>query len=145
MKIEFVNAEFKHVVQIMPRLREREKADHLKVYGVVSEKDILKEVNSSLIAYAGLLDGECKAIWGVKTPKIIGNEGYLWMVGSQFIEEHPIAFLRHSRRALEDIRGIFRRVHGVVLTDFEKSCKWLEWLGFELGPDQGGIRVFSNG
>jgi hypothetical protein len=145
MKIEFELAEFRHVVQLMPRLREREKADHLKAYGVLSEKDVLKEVTSSLVAWAGLLDGECGAIWGIKTPRIMGDEGYLWMIGSYLIEEHPVAFLRHSRRALAEVRGVFRRIHGVVLTDFDKSCKWLEWLGFELGPDKGGIRVFSNG
>jgi hypothetical protein len=141
MKIEFVEARLEHVIDLVARLRERERAVCAMMYGSEFEKLVTQEVTSSLLAWAGLVDGRCGAIWGVKTSRLLADEGTLWMIGTTLIDEYPIAFLRHSRRALADLRGTFHKLYGCVLTDYSESQRWLEWLGFEIGPDQGGIRV----
>lgn len=131
MKVEIVEARLDHVIQIVEDLHKVN-----RVVGV--EKIVVQELNDSLLAWAGLLDGRCVVLWGVKS-KALSDEGVLWMLPSQALYTSPIAFLRHSRREIEKLRGIFKCLHGCVLTDFTASKRWLEWLGFVVGPDEGGI------
>jgi hypothetical protein len=138
MKVEFVEAQLEHVIALVDNLRDRELDLCRTMYGRDFEKMIVAELQASVLTYAGVVDGECGALWGVKA-QFFNNYGTLWMIGTRLIDEHPIAFLRHSRRALLDLRGTFSRLYGCVLTDYAQSRRWLEWLGFEIGPDQNGI------
>lgn len=143
MKVEIVEAGFCHVMEALGNLREHERAQCEKMWGAEIEKEAARIYAQSLLTYAGLMDGKCVVVWGVYSPRILADEGYVWLLGTRLIEEHPIVFLRHSRQALALIRPIFRQLYGVVLTEFECGRKWLEWLGFDVGPDEGGIQAFS--
>lgn len=141
MKVTFEEARLDHVIALVSCLRERERALAEMLYGAEFERLVVDELKESVMAWAGLVDGRCGAVWGVKTPRLLADYGTLWMIGTTLIDDHPIAFLRHSRRALEDLRGTFKTLYGCVLTEFTTSERWLRWLGFEIGPDQGGIKV----
>jgi hypothetical protein len=139
VRVEIVPATFAHVLDLLSNLRERDRVTAELMYGEFFERAIVEELKGSLLAYAGLLDGRCVALWGVKVWELMSREGVLWMIGSRLVDERPLTFLRHSRRALEELRGIFKVLHGCVLTDYAQSRRWLEWLGFSIGKPQGGI------
>jgi len=139
MRVEIVPARYEHIHYLVKHLRDEERAICEKMYGDQFFGTVLKEVDDSMLAWAALADGECAALWGVKTHKILSDEGMLWMIGTDLIDKHPITFLRHSRRQVQSLRATFKTIYGCVLTEYSTSRRWLEWLGFEIGPDQGGI------
>lgn len=141
MKVEIVEAGFFHVMSLLENMRDDERALCEKMYGANLEREAARIFSRSLLAYAGFVDNTCVVVWGVYTSFLAG-EGYIWLLGSKFIEEHPVVFLRHSRRQLRELIGTFPKLCGVVLTEYDCGQRWLEWLGFEIGPDQGGIRPF---
>lgn len=139
MKVEIVEASLEHAIQLVGHLRDSERALYEKIHGANFERLVVREINESVFVWAGLVNGECGVIWGVKMSRFLSDEGTLWMLGNYLVDEHPITFLRYSRKMLEDLRGTFKVLNGCVLTEYSKSRAWLEWLGFEIGPDQGGI------
>lgn len=56
--------------------------------------------------------------------------GIIWLLGTDEIEKHPIAFLRRSREWLQD----FHRKHPVLMNCVDERnrlhMKWLRWNGF---------------
>lgn len=145
MKVEIVEATSGHFLACLYNLRDVEKGLCEKLWGADYEKDAVKLFESSLVTYAGLIDGKCVVVWGVCTDRVLSENGHVWVLGSKFIEDHSVVFLRHSRRALDLLHETFRQLGGFVLTEYECGQRWLEWLGFEIGPDEGGVRVFVTG
>lgn len=142
MKVEIVEARLDHLFAVMENMRDWERAHCLKLFGNNLEQEAARMLARSLLAFAGFADGKCVIVWGVHTDKILSETGYVWMLGTKFLEDHPIPFLRHTKRQVNLLRESFSRLYGTVLTDLSCGEKWLKWLGFEVGPDEGGIRVF---
>jgi hypothetical protein len=143
MKVEIKEAELWHIIECIYNMRDLERSQCEKMWGLDVEKEAARIFAQSFLTYVGLIDGKSVVVWGVYSPQVLAEEGYVWLLGSRLIEEHPIVFLRHSRRALDLIRPTFKTLYGVVLSEFDCGQKWLEWLGFDVGPDEGGIRAFS--
>lgn len=142
MKVEIVTPQLEHVIDLVERLRERER-EAFERLGEEPERMIAREVARSLVAWAGLADGKCAAIWGAHVDGLLSDEAYIWVVCSSLIEEHPVAFLRQSRKAIAELHIYFKRLHGLVVCDFERSVTWLEWLGFRVGESVNGVRAFE--
>lgn len=134
--IEIVEAQPWHAIALCEDLREREALAGLE------PRALVQEVARSCVAWAGLNDGHVAALWGAKVDGLLSDEAYIWLACGREMEKNPITFLRHSRRAITDLRHYFRCLHGLVLTEFGCSVRWLEWLGFEVGPDEKGVRRF---
>lgn len=142
MKVEIVDANLSHLFDVIEDLRDFEREQCKKMFGDKLEQEAARILCRSLLAYAALVDGRCVLVYGIFTDKLLAEEGWLWMLGTKFLEEHPLAFLRHSKRHLDSIRPIFKKLCGVVLSDLPCGEKWLRWLGFDVGPDCEGLRPF---
>ena len=138
--IEIVPAEIGHIVQISERLRQRER----RAYDQLPDapRILTRALAASFIANAALVDGEVAVVWGLSA-SLLSNSAELWMIGTDLIEQHRIAFLRRSLAAIDEFAPYFRNLHGWVAADFAKSIRWLEWLGFEVGREaENGILSF---
>lgn len=141
--VEIVPTDFLHIRELCENIRERERAV-LERLGETAEHFVTAEVASSLQCWAGLADGEVVCIWGIQTTGPLAEDAYVWMVCSEALATYSRTFLRHSREALETVRPFFKRVYGCVFDDFDKSTRWLEWLGFEVAaPNHKGLRLFE--
>jgi hypothetical protein len=139
VKVEILPATPGHIFTILNNLRPREAAVCELMYGEQFKEILVREYSQSLLTFVGLIDGKVGAVWGVRTHEVFSREGYVWLIGTRLVDEHPVVFLRHSRRLIAELRGIYTALFGCVVTDYLEGRKWLEWLGFEIGPDQGGI------
>lgn len=90
--------------------------------------------------WAGYVDGELEACWGVIPPSFMSDRAYLWLLDLPM--KHPLIVARHSR---EVIRALARRwdLHGHCLERAEGSCRWLRWLGAEFDPPTKGFIPFT--
>jgi hypothetical protein len=121
-------------IAIASRLRERDRAV-IEHHGPALDV-IQREMENSVMCLTALYEGRVALIWGARTPAPFDDRAYLWMIGTSLIEEHPIAFLRHSRKAMRYMTSHFRTLYGEVECDYLASQRWLEWLGARLHPSQ---------
>jgi hypothetical protein len=135
--------EFSHIRELCENVRTRE-AIILARVGDTPEHFVTSEVAKSLRSWTGLANGKVICIWGIQTVGPLSEDAYVWLVCSEQLNMYSRTFLRHSREALETFRPFFKRVYGCVFHDFDKSARWLEWLGFSVAaPDPRGLRLFE--
>ena len=73
------------------------------------------------------------AIWGVSEGEAI------WMLCTNKVEEHPIAFLRYCREYLKDLLDIYKyleiydKLDNYVWLGNPLHVKWLKWMGATFG------------
>ena len=127
-----------HLQDVLADLRERDarvidEQVHEYVHGALAK---------SVTAYAGLVDGRAVGVWGAHVGSMFAREALVWLVASRGWNKHRLLVARHSRQALALLTAQFDVLYGYVQTDFTASVRWLEWLGFAIGPDQNGARQF---
>jgi hypothetical protein len=142
--VEIVATDLLHIRELCENMRDVERANFAAL-GWEPERTLTHEVATSLVSYAGLVDGEVIAVWGARCAGIFDEEAYVWIVFTRRLERIPVTVLRHSREALSILRQSFKVLHGLVLSDFDCGCRWLEWLGFTVSEPEGPVRKFRIG
>ena len=90
---------------------------------------------------AWLVDGRPVCLFGCD-PLSTSMQYAPWMLGTDVIKKHPIAFLRQSLRILKGWKD--RPMTNVVDGRNKLHVRWLVWLGFtfhELIPEYGAQRL----
>ena len=94
-------------------------------------------------SWTGWIDGEVACIWGVETQTIMGDAATLWLISTDLVEKHRFTFVRKSQIFIQElISQRFALIHGYVDPKFDRSRRWLKWLGFTLVPQQNGSIYF---
>lgn len=136
MRSSIVPATPEHLISLVEDLREIEH--------VCADRHLLmSEFARSVFAWTGMFDDRPVVVWGLIANGILSDDAMVWLVGSREIERHPFVFARHSLEALALTAQYFKRLHGVVSSDFECGIRWLEWLGFTVEPEKGWTRRFE--
>ena len=80
---------------------------------------------------AAFIDGELCAIFA---------RGVIWLVGTDEISRHPVAFFRTSRRIFRQLSNGYSKLENCVDARNIPYLRWLQWLGFDISPpvDAGG-------
>ena len=131
-------------VDILPYLRERDMS-FLKGKDMPPHQVIIDEIARSIVAYTVTLDSVPAVVWGARLAAILDNRAYIWMLGTTFISQLKLAFLRHSRKALREAGERFSLMYGAIECDFDASERWLKWLGCNIVSDDGRLKRFTLG
>jgi hypothetical protein len=127
VNVNFRLAQIRDAKAIVPRLRER---DLEGLQSVGDPTDIITgAMQCSIASFTALADGEVAVMWGVRVCALLSDEGYLWMLGTRVVDEHPVHFLRYSKSAVKIMRERYALLYGEVASDYERSIRWLTWLG----------------
>ncbi len=81
-------------------------------------------------AAAWLVDGVPACLFGVIALSVIDARGQPWLVGTQLLERHVVAFLRRSRHAFDEMTAGFAELESIVAEDNQLALRWANWLGF---------------
>ena len=84
--------------------------------------------------WVGCAAGEPGAVWGVAPASLLGETGIPWLLGTDLIERHAVAFLRGCRGALDDLQRGFLVLRNLVDARNGLALRWLRWLGFTIEP-----------
>lgn len=95
-----------------------------------------KEIAESQYCFTGTVGGKMAVIWGIKQPSLISDTAHLWAITTTLVDKYPFVFLRHSREFISQMESQYRILNGYVIDDYERSKKWLRWLGFAIEPPQ---------
>lgn len=129
-----VPATVDHVEDLAPRLR---RADCAEIWatGRYSPREALHmSLRNSRASVAALADGVPFAIFGVAPRSALSETGIPWLLGSDDIEQHRRAFLRHGRVFVAAMLDMYPHLENYVDARNTTSIEWLKWLGFDILP-----------
>lgn len=96
------------------------------------EEALIESIDLSCEAWAGMVDDEPIAVFGLAPLNIIVGIGSPWMLGSDLIESHSFEFLKLSRPIISHMHTTFPTLFNFVDERNVVSRRWLAWLGFFL-------------
>lgn len=106
--------------------------------------ELLHQVIARFPSETVLINDEVAAVFGVARETLLG-EAKIWLITTSLIEKEPVAFLRASRMITKKLYAIHGPLTGMVDADFEKSQRWLRWIGFKEVRDGDFIVMRYNG
>jgi hypothetical protein len=123
-----------HAVAMAPHLRPADAAEVYATSGRGPEEALTAALRRSTQAWTCLIDGEPACIWGVGPLSLVAGKGCPWLLGTEAVERHPLAFLRQSRGFLAIMLRTYSQLENHVDARNRLSIRWLRWLGFTIGP-----------
>lgn len=126
--IQFVKATMRHGDAVLANLREQERRtiDKLRINAPTL---LQTAIDNPFPSFTLLIDGTPAAIFGGHSETLLG-EARLWMLTTPLILQHQVPLLRASRHFVQWMRAEYGPVIGMVDSEFEKSKRWLLWIGF---------------
>jgi hypothetical protein len=123
----------KDVETILADLRERAVAIDLQemVDPVGQAKQLLHYSTEAWVVY---FEGRPAVLWGVFSDTLLSDEATVWTMTTSVVDEYPFLFLRGSQELLKYLLRTYTKLVGTVEIGYERSEKWLKWLGFKQGP-----------
>lgn len=140
--IRFETAQPRHASLIAGCMRERDIAEVRAGWQMRPYDAIRKALGASYYARVCLYGLEPLAIYGLAP--LSGGASQVWVFGTAWIDRHPIAFARASRRALNEIYRHASCVTNLIDLGDEPAVRWLTWLGgsYVAPPAPRADRVF---
>lgn len=132
-QVTIIEAKPEHAELVIPYMRGRAIQETARL-GLDADKLLQRALSRADFAWMGLLDNRPVCMWGVEAQSVLGNDAYLWLVTTDEVEEHPFYFLRRSQIFIKQLSTHYSMIHGHVDSSFERSIKWLKWLGFKVSP-----------
>jgi hypothetical protein len=102
----------------------------------------------SVSMWAGLINGELAAMWGLMPPTVLSNQAYLWLYTTEAMEGHEFILVRHSQMVVKEMLKEYPSICGHAVVSNHKAVRWLKWLGAKFEHPIGGglpFRITNNG
>lgn len=77
-------------------------------------------------------DREPVAVLGLPVISLLPKTGIPWMVGTDWLDEHPAVFGRYSSVIIDNWMSRVDRMSNYVDSRNVKAIDWLSWLGFDI-------------
>lgn len=130
--IQIVRARAAHIRTIAERMRQ---ADRDEVWAASRETPVgalMYSLRKSSVAWTALVDGRPEVMWGVGDINILAGVGAPWLLGTDAVEKHSVAFLRRSADFRAQLLARYSVLRNFVDDRNTVSIRWLKWLGFKL-------------
>lgn len=134
MSVHVVPARAAHIGRIMHELRERDRRALSVGWGERPEETMERGIKQSTRAITMLAGLQPLCMAGVRPVSIATQSFLLWIVPTRFIDDHPLAFARASRRWLPLLMRGVRIASNMVERDDRPALRWAQWLGASLRP-----------
>lgn len=106
--------------------------DALECYagGMTPEIAVRRSVAGATNAFAHYHEDTLLCLWGFRMDDPITRSVSMWLLSTEAVELHRIAFGRASKKFLAVALENFTSIEIIVYNDYTLAIKWLEWLGF---------------
>jgi hypothetical protein len=88
-------------------------------------------------------DGVEACAVGVIPPTIFSSKAYLWLIHTKLCEQHPLRFIRWSRKVMDEILATYPNIYGLCHPDNVSGRAWLEWLGAKFAGEYNNHYTFE--
>lgn len=127
--IEMRSSTMEDAARMAPLLRDMDRFEIEALTGEEPETALLQGLSGD-VCLTGLVDDEPILMTGVAAGDLDRSFGYVWLLGSDRIENHSIQFLREGPRYLEAMLDLYPALTNIIHKDNKVHLRWLKWMGF---------------
>ena len=120
-----------HLFALAANLRAGDAAE-IEAGGITPSRALWRSYRTSVIARAGLIDGEVAACWGCGGSPL-GRAGQPWLLTGPACERARVTFVRVARFETARMLHLFPELRGMVDARYDRAIRLLEGLGFSIG------------
>jgi Type II secretory pathway, pullulanase PulA and related glycosidases len=132
VKIEIVPARALHIRTIAKRMRQADRDEVLASSGKTPLEALRYSMRKSAFSWAVLVNGRPEVMFGVCNMSVLTDTGIPWLLGTDAIDRHYVAFLRQSAGCLAQLSARYPILRNFVDDRNVVSIRWLRWLGFTI-------------
>lgn len=130
--IQIVPARAGHILSIARRMRQADRDEVWAAAGKSPAEALIYSFRKSSFAWTALVDGRPEVMFGVGDVNILTGVGAPWLLGTEAVEKHTVAFLRRSVEFRTQLMARYSVLRNFVDDRNKVSIRWLKWLGFKL-------------
>lgn len=130
--IQVVPARACHVRTIARRMRKADRDEVFAASGKSPAGALIYSLRKSAHAWTAMIDGKPELMFGVGDISILGGVGAPWLLGTDAVEQHYVAFLRRSVGFRDQLLRRYPIMRNFVDDRNKASKRWLQWLGARL-------------
>ena len=130
--IQIIPARAAHIRTIAKRMRQADRDEVLAASGRSPGQALVFSLRKSSVSWTALVDGRPEVMFGVGDLNILARVGAPWLLGTDAVEIHSVAFLRRSRGFTDQLLRRYSVLRNFVDDRNTVSIRWLRWLGFTL-------------
>jgi hypothetical protein len=111
---------------------------HSAAANVPEAQEYMKSfLRKSAHTYVGFIDGKVAAVYGLLTPTLLSDMGYMWLLTTDVVDGHKFVFVRHSQVVVGSVLKHYARIVGNTSPADTRAIRWLKWLGatYKYPPD----------
>jgi hypothetical protein len=108
-----------------------------------AEAILARCMSTSTKVWVWSVDGKVGALWGLMQPTVLSDRAYLWMLSTDFVNEHVFLFVRYSQRLIAEMLEMHEMLVGHCELSNPKAIRWLRWLGAVFGEPEGQFIPFT--
>lgn len=130
-----------HVARIARECREVDRRELWTGWRHTPEQALRYGLEHSSHAWVGIANLQPFCMVGVVPANVLCGTGTIWLIGTNGILEHQVAFLRRCRPLLRRMQAVYSVLANDVAAENLTAIAWLKWLGFTIeepramGPD----------
>lgn len=132
IKIDIVPARAAHIRSVARRMRQADRDEVAAASGKSPSEALIYSLRKSSQAWTCLIDGRPEMMFGVGDLNVLAGIGAPWLLGTDAIERHYLAFLRGSVGWRDQLLRRYPVMRNFVDDRNKVSMRWLRWLGFKL-------------
>lgn len=135
MSIVLIKAKPTHAALLMRHMRERDVLELWQGWSMTPEEMLKTALDQSYAAYTAMYGLRPICMFGLVPGSFVGGWAQFWIVGSKYIDEHPLAFARATRKYAPLILRDTDLATNFIAEDDEPAMKWAKWAGARVLPD----------
>lgn len=132
MTAAIVPARLEDIPHIAPYVRPDDVRELWAIACLTAEDALVRSFGISDVSWTGLIDGKPVCMLGATVGSLLSNIGRPWMIGTEMLDRHQMAFLRRCRPKVQEMLSQYGRLENYVDERNVRAVNWLRWLGFTI-------------
>lgn len=132
-KADIIPALPEHIPAIADHVRDADKLEFAANLRTAAQV-MAHGLRVSTVAWIGTVDGIPVCMFGVAPVDGFWLQGHgrPWMVGTRFLDDHALLFLRRCRGQVKHMLDLYPVLTNYVDARNDRAIQWLRWLGFRV-------------
>lgn len=129
-----VPAHITHLSLLAPHVTAEGRRELEEVYGMTPREALRRNMAASSEAWTMFAGADVLCMFGVAPLSVMDRSGEFWIVSTEYICRHRLAFARMCKRFLPQVLRNWEEVRGALEHQREDVVHWARWLGAEITP-----------
>lgn len=134
VRVGAVKATHAHAARIALNCREIDRHELWVGWKHTPEQALRFGLEQSSHVWTGVANMQPFCMVGVVPENVLCGSGRVWLIATDEVLEHQVAFLRRCRPILARMQAVYSVLANEVAAENLNAIRWLEWLGFKIYP-----------